>query len=67
MKMRLAENPHLDSAIPSDNFTKHRHAFLDTMLSATIEGRSLTHEEIYEEVSTFMFAVIKKNVTFYFS
>ncbi|XP_058979471.1 cytochrome P450 4e2-like [Musca domestica] len=56
MKMRLAENSQLDSAIPSDDSAKPRHAFLDTMLSATIEGRSLTREEIYEEVSTFMFA-----------
>lgn len=57
MEMRLAENPQLDSAILRDDSAKPRHAFLDTMLSATIEGRSLTREEIYEEVSTFMFAV----------
>ncbi|KAH8273663.1 hypothetical protein KR018_007557 [Drosophila ironensis] len=30
-------------------------AFLDTLLSTTIDGRPLTRQEIYEEVSTFMF------------
>uniref|UniRef100_A0A6P4EF98 Cytochrome P450 4e3 n=1 Tax=Drosophila rhopaloa TaxID=1041015 RepID=A0A6P4EF98_DRORH len=30
-------------------------AFLDTLLSSTIDGRPLTRQEIYEEVSTFMF------------
>lgn len=30
-------------------------AFLDTLLSSTIDGRPLIRQEIYEEVSTFMF------------
>ncbi|XP_001356361.3 cytochrome P450 4e3 [Drosophila pseudoobscura] len=30
-------------------------AFLDTLLSSTVDGRPLTRQEIYEEVSTFMF------------
>lgn len=58
MQLRLAENTQTDSpTMASDDSAKPRHAFLDTMLSATIEGRSLTRKEIYEEVSTFMFAV----------
>ncbi|XP_017867961.1 PREDICTED: cytochrome P450 4e5, mitochondrial-like [Drosophila arizonae] len=36
-------------------FSRKKMAFLDTLLSATIDGRPLNQQEIYEEVSTFMF------------
>ncbi|KAH8277808.1 hypothetical protein KR018_007651 [Drosophila ironensis] len=38
-----------------DEFSRKKMAFLDTLLSSTIDGRPLTSEELYEEVSTFMF------------
>ncbi|XP_036333126.1 cytochrome P450 4e2-like [Rhagoletis pomonella] len=38
-----------------DEFSSKKLAFLDTLLSSTIDGRLLTQHEIYEEVSTFMF------------
>uniref|UniRef100_T1PFY1 Cytochrome P450 n=1 Tax=Musca domestica TaxID=7370 RepID=T1PFY1_MUSDO len=37
------------------DFKKPKMAFLDTLLSSTVDGRPLTIQEIYEEVSTFMF------------
>lgn len=38
-----------------DEFSRKKQAFLDTLLSSTIDGNSLSQQEIYEEVSTFMF------------
>uniref|UniRef100_A0A1I8PNV9 Cytochrome P450 n=1 Tax=Stomoxys calcitrans TaxID=35570 RepID=A0A1I8PNV9_STOCA len=38
-----------------DEFAKRKFAFLDNLLSTTIDGRPLTREELYEEVATFMF------------
>jgi len=34
---------------------KRKKAFLDTLLTSTIDGKPLTNQEIYEEVQTFMF------------
>ncbi|XP_073846354.1 cytochrome P450 4e2-like [Musca autumnalis] len=56
MQMRIDQKSQIGMNTTQDEFTKHRHAFLDTLLSANIDGRPLTSEEIYEEVSTFMFA-----------
>ncbi|EDW00809.1 cytochrome P450 4e5, mitochondrial [Drosophila grimshawi] len=41
--------------IEGDEFSRKKMAFLDTLLSSTIDGRPLNQQEIYEEVSTFMF------------
>lgn len=38
-----------------DEFSNKKLAFLDNLLSSTIDGEPLTQQEIYEEVSTFMF------------
>ncbi|XP_075165710.1 cytochrome P450 4e2-like [Haematobia irritans] len=38
-----------------DHCSKRKMAFLDNLLSCTIDDRPLTRQEIYEEVSTFMF------------
>ncbi|XP_065368487.1 cytochrome P450 4e2-like [Calliphora vicina] len=38
-----------------DEFRKRKMAFLDTLLSSTIDGRPLNTQELYEEVSTFIF------------
>uniref|UniRef100_A0A6P4E4T8 Cytochrome P450 4e2 n=1 Tax=Drosophila rhopaloa TaxID=1041015 RepID=A0A6P4E4T8_DRORH len=43
------------STSQGDEFTRKKMAFLDTLLSSTIDGRPLTSKELYEEVSTFMF------------
>ncbi|XP_068140567.1 cytochrome P450 4e3 [Drosophila tropicalis] len=37
------------------SMSRKKMAFLDTLLSSTIDGRPLNQQEIYEEVSTFMF------------
>ncbi|EDW31621.1 GL11221 [Drosophila persimilis] len=39
-----------------DEFSRKKMVFLDTLLSATVDGRPLTSQELYEEVSTFIFA-----------
>ena len=39
----------------TDEFSKRKMAFLDTLLSTSIDGRKLNTQEIYEEVSTFIF------------
>ncbi|XP_022229687.2 uncharacterized protein LOC111079011 [Drosophila obscura] len=44
------------SANQGDEFSRKKMAFLDTLLSATVDGRPLTSQELYEEVSTFIFA-----------
>ncbi|XP_037947319.1 probable cytochrome P450 4e1 [Teleopsis dalmanni] len=41
--------------INSDDLQRPKMAFLDNLLTAKIDGKSLTFQEIYEEVSTFMF------------
>ncbi|XP_030573641.1 cytochrome P450 4e5, mitochondrial-like [Drosophila novamexicana] len=38
-----------------NEFSRKKMAFLDTLLSSTIDGRPLNQQEIYDEVSTFMF------------
>ncbi|EDV59522.1 cytochrome P450 4e2 [Drosophila erecta] len=43
------------STSEGDEFTRRKMAFLDTLLSSTIDGRPLNSRELYEEVSTFMF------------
>ncbi|XP_061388492.1 cytochrome P450 4e2-like [Musca vetustissima] len=40
----------------ADEFNKPKRAFLDTLLSATVDNRPFTTQELYEEVSTFIFA-----------
>ncbi|SPP73698.1 cytochrome P450 4e2-like [Drosophila guanche] len=40
----------------SDEFSRKKLVFLDTLLAATVDGRPLTSQELYEEVSTFIFA-----------
>ncbi|XP_030388342.1 cytochrome P450 4e2-like [Scaptodrosophila lebanonensis] len=45
----------LTSKSEGDEFKRKKLAFLDTLLSSSIDGRPLTQHEIYEEVSTFMF------------
>ncbi|KAM8713398.1 hypothetical protein ACLKA7_013675 [Drosophila subpalustris] len=41
--------------IEGDEFSRKKMVFMDTLLSSTIDGRPLTKQEVYEEVSTFMF------------
>jgi len=41
--------------IENDEFSRKKIVFMDMLLSSTIDGRPLNKQEIYEEVSTFMF------------
>lgn len=45
----------LKVGIKADEFSRKKMAFLDTLLSSKVDGRPLTSQELYEEVSTFMF------------
>lgn len=40
-----------------DIASDRKKVFLDILIEATVDGRPLTHQEIREEVDTFMFAV----------
>ncbi|XP_073811627.1 cytochrome P450 4e3-like [Musca autumnalis] len=62
MELRKRQEEEEDQQQASSNheqtegdFKKPKMAFLDTLLSSTIDGRPLTIQEVYEEVSTFMF------------
>ncbi|KAH8245839.1 hypothetical protein KR038_005016 [Drosophila bunnanda] len=50
-----ARNSGIESKTQGDEFSRKKMAFLDTLLSSTVDGRPLTSQELYEEVSTFMF------------
>jgi len=50
-----ARNAGAESISQEDEFSRKKMAFLDTLLSSTVDGRPLTSQELYEEVSTFMF------------
>lgn len=54
-KLFLENNIISDKANEDDDVYKKKLAFLDTLLTSTIDGKPLTNEQIGEEVSTFMF------------
>ncbi|XP_037823515.1 cytochrome P450 4e2-like [Lucilia sericata] len=54
IERRKQEEVHKTETV-EDEFSKRKMAFLDTLLSSTIDGRPLNTQEIYEEVSTFIF------------
>ncbi|XP_075165711.1 cytochrome P450 4e2-like [Haematobia irritans] len=55
MALRKKEELEKENMSQEDEFSRRKLAFLDTLLSSTIDGRPLTIQELYEEVSTFMF------------
>lgn len=58
----IRENPHLitEHVVENDGSkTKKKTAFLDMLLTTTIEGKNLPDKMIRDEVATFMFEVNK--------
>uniref|UniRef100_A0A1I8PJ36 Cytochrome P450 n=1 Tax=Stomoxys calcitrans TaxID=35570 RepID=A0A1I8PJ36_STOCA len=56
IKLIKLEETNQAKETPTEEISKRKMAFLDNLLSAKVDGRSLTLHEIYEEVSTFIFA-----------
>lgn len=54
-KLFLENNQNSNENLEHDGIYKKKMAFLDTLLTATVDGKPLTNEQIGEEVSTFMF------------
>lgn len=54
-KLFLENNLNSKKNLEEDDIYKKKMAFLDTLLTATVDGKPLTNEQIGEEVSTFMF------------
>ncbi|KAH8260345.1 hypothetical protein KR026_009713 [Drosophila bipectinata] len=54
-RVTALENGISKKAEEDPSMPKKKLAFLDALLSSTVDGRPLTKTEIYEEVSTFMF------------
>lgn len=54
-KLFLENNMNSNENIQEEDIYKKKMAFLDTLLTATVDGKHLTNEQIGEEVSTFMF------------
>ncbi|XP_075167440.1 uncharacterized protein LOC142239539 [Haematobia irritans] len=55
IEMLKEEEAQKAKAKPGDEFTQRKMAFLDTLLTTTKDGRPFTRQELYEEVSTFIF------------
>lgn len=54
-KLFLENNLNSNEDLNDDGIYKKKMAFLDTLLTATVDGKPLTNQQIGEEVSTFMF------------
>lgn len=57
LEAELAARNNNVTATESEDKPRKRTAFLDMLLTATVDGRPLTDQEIGDEVSTFVFAV----------
>ncbi|XP_055372835.1 cytochrome P450 4e2-like [Condylostylus longicornis] len=53
--LKMDTNGHIEEKNKIECYGRIKHAFLDTLLMATIDDRPLTIKEIYDEVATFMF------------
>lgn len=56
-KILMEDNSSSQETDGNENISRRKQAFLDTLLTATVDSKPLTVQDIFEEVSTFMFEV----------
>lgn len=66
-RRRLIQTSNYQAAQSDDELLdakRPKMAFLDNLITAKVDGKSLTFQDIFEEVSTFMFEVIPSQYMF---
>nr|QGP73853.1 cytochrome P450 monooxygenase CYP4E21 [Liriomyza trifolii] len=49
------QNEKSDKQMPENEFVRKKQAFLDTLLTSTIDGKPLSRKDVFDEVSTLIF------------